>query len=128
MSQYSRYFSIIAYYPVVGKTYEETLLDLKKSVNLEESGAKVHRIRKTQNGSVLIELKAIEDRQKLETAVKSVTGPDSNVRDLIPILKLEIRDMHGVTREQEIQEAVAKAIGIDNGDLFPIWFSKPKAR
>ena len=55
-------------------------------MNLEESGTRVHQIRKTQNGSVLIELEAIEDRQKLEEAVKAVTGPESNVRDMIPIL------------------------------------------
>ena len=79
---------------------------------------KVHRIRKTQNGSVLIELEAIKDRKKLEEAVKSVTGPESNVRDLVPTLKLEIRDLDGVMKEQEIQAAVAKAIGVDNGDLF----------
>ena len=48
--------------PAAGKSYEETLLELKRSVNLEESGTRVHWIRKTQNGSVLIELEAIEDR------------------------------------------------------------------
>ena len=84
----------------MGKTYEETLLNLKRSVNLEESDEKVHRIRKTQNGSVLIELEAIE--KKLEDAEKSLTRPDSNVRDLIPILKLELWD--GVKKEQDIQE------------------------
>ena len=94
--------------------------------NFEESGTKVHRIRKTQNGSVLIELDAIEDRQKLEEAIKLVTGPESNVRDLIPILKLEIRDLDGVTKEQEIQAAVAKAVGFENGDLFQLTIFKTK--
>ena len=51
--------------PAAGKTYEETLLELKKSVNLKKSGTRVHWIRKIQKGSVLIELEAIEDRQKL---------------------------------------------------------------
>ena len=46
--------------------------------------------------------------------VKSIKGPDSNVRDLIPILRLEIRDLDGV----------AKATGIDNGDLLPVTIFK----
>ena len=95
-------------------------------MNLEESGTKVHRIRKTLNGSVLIELEAIEDRQKLEEAVKSVTGPESNVRDLIPTLKLEIQDLDGVTKEQEIQAAVAKALDVENGDLLQVTIFKTK--
>ena len=70
-------------------------------------------------------MEAIEDRQKLEDAV-SVTGPESNVRDLIATVKLKIRDLDGVTREQEIQEAIAKAIDIDNGDLFPVSIFKTK--
>ena len=86
--------------PAAEKCYEETLLELKRSVNLEESCTKVHRIRKTQNGSVLFELEAIEDQQKLENAVKSVTDPESNFRDLIHTLKLEIRDLDGVRKEQ----------------------------
>ena len=57
-------------------------------------------------------MEAIEDRQKLEEAVKAVTGPESNVRDMIPILKLEIGDLDGVTKEQEIQAAVAKALDV----------------
>ena len=94
-------------------------------MNLEESGTKVHRIRRTQKGSVLIEPEAIEDRQKLEEALKLVTGPESNVR-LIPILKLEIRDLDGVTKEQELQAAVAKAVGLENGDLFQVTIFKTK--
>ena len=45
-------------------------------------------------------------------------GPDLNVCDLIPILKIE----------QEIQQAVAKVIGIENGDLFPVTIFKTKGR
>ena len=45
---------------------------------------------------------------------------------MIPTLKLKIRDLDGVTKEQEIQEAVAKAIGVDNGDLFPVSIFKTK--
>ena len=111
---------------MVEKSYEETLLELKRSVNLEESGTKVHRIRKPQNGSVLIELEAIEDRQQLEEAVKAVTGPESNVRDMIPTVKLEIRDLDGVTKEQEIQAAVAKALDFENGDLLQVRIFKAK--
>ena len=95
-------------------------------MNLEESGTKVHRIRKTQKGSVLIELEAIKDRQELEEAVKPVTSPESNVRNLIPTLKLEIRDLHGVTKEQEIQAAVAKVSGVINGDLISVTIFKTK--
>jgi len=105
--------------PAAGHTYEETLLNIKKNVMLEDSGAKVHRIRKTQGGSVLIELESIEDSGKLQEAVQAVTGPESNVRDMIPMLKLEIRDLDGVTNEREIREAVAKEIGIERGDLLP---------
>ena len=58
--------------------------------------------------------------------MKWVTGPESNVRDLLPTLKLEIRDLDGVKKEQEIQAAVAKAIGVDNGDLFSVTIFKTK--
>ena len=61
--------------PAAGHTYEENLLNIKKNVQLEDSGAKVHRIRKTQGGSVLIELESIEDSGKLQEAVQAVTGP-----------------------------------------------------
>ena len=76
------------------------LLDLKRSVNLKESGAKVHRIRKTQSVSILIELEAIKDRQKLRDAVKLVTGPDSNVCDLIPMLKSKFETWMGSRRNR----------------------------
>ena len=112
--------------PAAGHTYEETLLSIKKNVQLEDSGAKVHRIRKTQGGSVLIELESILDSGKLQEAVQAVTGPASNVRDMIPMLELEIRDLDGVTKEQEIQEAVAKAIGIENGENLLVTIFKTK--
>ena len=46
---------------------------------------------------------------------------------MIPTLKLEIRDLDGVTKEQEIQAAVAKAISVYNGvNLFPVTIYKTK--
>ena len=45
---------------------------------------------------------------------------------MIPTLKLEIRDLDGVTKEQEIQAAVAKAIGVENGDLLQVTIFKTK--
>ena len=60
--------------PEAGHTYEETLLKIKKNVQLEDSIAKVYRIRKTQKGSVLVEFKSIEDSGKLQKAVQVIEG------------------------------------------------------
>ena len=104
--------------PPEGKSYATALLEIKRGVQLKDSGTEVHRIQETQDGSVLIELSSSKDRQKLLDAVKTVAGPESTVRELIPYLTVEIRGLDGTTGKEEVRQVVKEATKLQiDGDI-----------
>ena len=58
--------------PNTAKTIASVLLDIRKEVNLEETGAIIRSIRQTRNGAVLIELdKETRNKVSFSDAVKA---------------------------------------------------------
>lgn len=117
--------------PANGKSYEETVLQLKKELppKLAETGTELHRVRKTQNGCVLIEIKKTNDTNLLREAVEAARGAEIRVRSMHPKVKVEIRDLDGCTKEHEIKEALKLEFGTAEEDAtFPITIFNKKGK
>ena len=112
--------------PPEGKSYATALLEIKRGVQLKDSGTEVHQIQKTQDSSVLIELSSSKDRQKLLDAVKTVAGPESTVKELIPHLTVEIRSLDGTTGSDEVRQVIKEATKLQNDDDIKVAIFKAK--
>lgn len=111
-----------------GKSYAEILGTIRKDVNPEASNAEIRSVRRTRTGDVLLELgPKTKDKATLREAMINVLGDTATVRCLEPRITLEIRDLDCLTTENEVREAVVRALNNYTGD-FKISLSKANSR
>ncbi|XP_046145653.1 uncharacterized protein LOC123988938 [Osmia bicornis bicornis] len=98
--------------PSGGKTFAEVLGTIRKSVKPEDCGAEVRSIRRTRAGELLLELRNTSPNARLgfTDALKKAVGEDSDVRELIPKDRIEIRDMDGCTSKEEVETALRSVL------------------
>uniref|UniRef100_A0A182NE13 Uncharacterized protein n=1 Tax=Anopheles dirus TaxID=7168 RepID=A0A182NE13_9DIPT len=97
---------------IVGKTdtsdmsYADILKDLRSNDELKEIGEQVSRVRRTQKGSLFLELKPGFDASKLVGGLSSAVGTNGTVKALAPTTSVEARDLDEVTTPEEVAEAI----------------------
>ncbi|KAJ8967549.1 hypothetical protein NQ314_002864 [Rhamnusium bicolor] len=97
--------------PLAGKKYADVLKEIRGKVRPEEMNVDIKSIRETRAGDVLLELgRKTADKEKFSSALKEAVGQIGNVRNLVPRGTVEIRDLDGVTDEDDIRNAVERNI------------------
>ncbi|KAH8420665.1 hypothetical protein KR222_010394, partial [Zaprionus bogoriensis] len=92
------------------------LRKIKQDDELKGLGENVTRIRKTQKGDILLQLRKnpAEMPQNYEAAVQKVLGSSATARTLTKEVLVEIRDMDEVTTKDDILQAMKIACGEDS--------------
>lgn len=99
--------------PAEGKTYAEVLGAFRKTVNPNECGADVTRIRSTKAGCVLVELaKTTKDKEELVHAITTAIGATGKVQSRKPRVTLEVLDLEALADETEVEVALREAAGV----------------
>ncbi|KAJ8971053.1 hypothetical protein NQ317_018316 [Molorchus minor] len=101
-----------------GKTYAELLKRVKNNVNLEQAGIDIKRVKRTQNGDLLLE---VEDREKATKLKETINRnlEDVNVIQKTNEVTLHITNIDGDIEENELKEEIKKN-NKDIGDTFQI--------
>ena len=116
--------------PADGKSYADILSTIRKAVKPEESGVEIRSIRQTRAGQVLLELKEGNSvtRTAFSDALREATGNDCTVvRELVPRVVLEIRDLDSCTSSEEVEEALKRDLQDYKGFLQSV-LTRPNAR
>lgn len=101
-----------------GKSYAELLKRLKNNVNIEQAGIDIKRVKRTQKGDLLLEVRDKEKAMELKESI------NRNLEDVSVIQKtnevtLHITDIDGDIEENELKEEIKKN-NKDNGDNIQI--------
>lgn len=94
-------------------SYADILRTIKGNDALKDLGENVTRIRRTQGGDLLLQLKKKPSAvpQSYEVAVQQVLGEKATARTLTKEVFLEVRDIDEVTTREDIVEAAQEQIG-----------------
>lgn len=94
------------------KSYAELLKTMKSTVDPKETGAEIKEIRKTKNGELLLTVR--NGSSKAEALKKDIAEkiPGVTASLLMKRKVLHIRDLDEITTEEEVRQAVAKAISV----------------
>lgn len=94
-------------------TYADILRMMKNDPNLKEVSEKVARIKRTQKGQMMLELKKGEDGRSddMREAVGKALGSSATVRVLTQEVNIVCRDMDEVTTKEEVLSALEKEFG-----------------
>lgn len=114
--------------PKEGKIFTEVLKTMKENTSPESCEAKVKTIRKTRNGWILVKLdKKTTNKERFSEALRASRREDATVLNLGKKVTLEIRDMEDVTTQEEVKEAVLKAL-TDTSNNFKVSVIGPNNR
>lgn len=103
--------------PVEGNSYANVLRELKKSVKPEEAEVTVKSVRKTKDGSLLLELLDGGRRNQFLDAIKESLKEGAKVRELKPQRTIEIRDLDSLVEAEEIVSAVKEISRKNDADV-----------
>lgn len=93
-------------------TYAEILRKVKADPKLVDLGEAVSRIRRTQKGSLLLQLKENgEKTNDFKEVISGALGSKAEVRSLKTKVVIECRDMDEITTSEDICEAIMKQYG-----------------
>jgi hypothetical protein len=108
---------------VEGKSYAEILGEIRSKVKPEDSEVEVHSIRQTRIGDVLLELGPNpKNKEGFCGALRDVLGNQARILNLQSKVSVEIRDIDGFTKEEEVAAAIERDIpevGDIKINLFP---------
>lgn len=93
-------------------SYAEILRKVKADPKLEELGNEVSKIRRTQKGELLIQLKQSGPKSReFSSKIGSVLGADANVKTLNTRVKVECKDLDEITTKEELSAAIKTQYG-----------------
>ena len=115
--------------PASGKTFADILSTVRSTVEPEKCGVELRSVRRTRAGEVLLELKkgAADNRAAYSEALKAAVGSTSSVRELVPKVVQEIRDLDSYSTKEEIMEALRRDLKEYDGVLH-IGTTRPNDR
>lgn len=91
-------------------TYADILRNMKSNPDLKELGENVTRIRKTEKGSLLLELErtAGENTPVLRASLERIFGKEAEVKTLKEVdeVLIEIKDIDEITTKEEVFQSV----------------------
>ena len=96
--------------PAQGKSYADIVATITGKVKPEELGITIKGIRKTRGGEALVEIKGenSESRKNLTEALKAALADKGTVRELLPKMSLEIRDIADRTTKEEVEGTIKR--------------------
>lgn len=103
--------------PAEGKSYAEVLQQLKRSVKPEEAEVTVRSVRKTKDGSLLLELLDGGKKKQFCDTIREAVKEASKVTELKPKRTIEIRDLDSLVEQEEIVSAIREAAKKDGADI-----------
>lgn len=103
------------------KTYAEIIRQMQADPKLESLGNAVSRIRRTQKGELLIQLKPGDNpTSDFKEGLEASLGQNAEVKPLTSLKTIECKDINEATTVQDIVEAIKTQIdvdGISEGDV-----------
>uniref|UniRef100_A0A182RLR3 CCHC-type domain-containing protein n=1 Tax=Anopheles funestus TaxID=62324 RepID=A0A182RLR3_ANOFN len=93
-------------------SYAEILKGLRNGENLKEVGEQVSKVRRAQNGDLLLELKRGKSPREIVPALEKHIGEKATLRALAPTVLLEVRDVDEVTTVEDVATAIEGQSGI----------------
>uniref|UniRef100_A0A182RLB5 Uncharacterized protein n=1 Tax=Anopheles funestus TaxID=62324 RepID=A0A182RLB5_ANOFN len=81
--------------------YAEILKGLRKGEDLKEVGEQVSKVRRAQNGDLLLELKRGKSAREIVPALAKHIEEKATLRALAPTVLLEVRDVYEVTTSED---------------------------
>lgn len=97
-----------------GVTYADILRKLRSDPNLSKVGEEVNKIRRTQKGDLVLELKSSDGRvagelnRKIESSLEGSVRVNARISETV----IDCKDMDDITTKSEICEAFAKAFNL----------------
>lgn len=99
-----------------GPSYADMLRKVKQGADAQEVGSKVSKIRKTNDGHILIELQKGTDAEAVKAAIEGIVKDDGDIRRLSTNTTLEVHDIDDVTTAEDVKNAIVKMIGDKHKD------------
>jgi hypothetical protein len=98
------------------KSYADILKKIKGDPMLKELGSNVAKIRRTQKGEMLFELRNDASARSVayQGMLEEVLGGDAKVRALTQEIVVECRNIDEVTTEMELREALQEQVPLGN--------------
>lgn len=105
--------------PREGHSYAEVLQNLRNKVKPEEADVSIQTIRRTKEGSLLLQLtKGGKINDKFSEAIKSTLVDTADIREVKPKTTLEIRDLDSFTTEDEVKAAIKSLLNNPLADFI----------
>lgn len=89
-----------------GISYSDILMQMKSSVNPDESGAEVKKIRRTRKGELLLELMKEDEGDKFKQAIMTALQEKAEVKTMMNLKQVEIRDLDETVSEEDVAIAI----------------------
>lgn len=113
--------------PAEGKTYAEVLGEIRVKIKPEDTNTVIKSIRQTKHGEVLMEIgKGAEDKAEFAKQIQKVLGETANVKNIIPMTTVEIRDLDSLTTAEEVKASLER--DIKESIKVRITITKPNSR
>lgn len=114
--------------PAEEQTYADTLKKIRTTTKPDASGTEIKSVRKTRDGSILLELGAgSKDSSKFREKLKTIFGEEAKVHGLEPKSNLEIRDLDCCTTVEEVDHAIKTALKEEAVEV-KVSLTKPNVR
>ncbi|KAL7732543.1 hypothetical protein ACLKA6_019178 [Drosophila palustris] len=102
-------------------TYADLLRKVKQDEKLHGLGEAVSRIRRTQQGELLLQLNISgEDTSAFKTLIGETLGETAEVRSLSHRVTIECKDLDEITTEEDIMDALRSQMGITDAAVDDI--------
>ena len=86
--------SAIAIKVADGKSFADVVVEIQKNVNPDDHGVAIRNLTKTRDGNVLIEIaKTDNGTEAFQEAIATALGDSGKIKNLVPKLSVEIRDL-----------------------------------
>jgi hypothetical protein len=113
--------------PGQGRSYADVVGKLRRDVQPEQSGVEVRRLRKTNDGGVLIELGSGRGQAEFAESVKTALEVGDKLKSVAPRLRVEVMDLDSSSTQDEVSDALKRELGQGTGD-FKVFLTKPNPR
>lgn len=114
--------------PTDGHSYSEVLKNLRSRLNPEKAEVNIKAIRRTKDGSLLLQLaKGEKITETFTEAIKSTLLDTAELRELKPKTTVELRDLDSFTTNEEVTDAIKSLLKNPSAD-FKVHVGAPNLR
>lgn len=99
--------------PAQGKTYADILRYMRQNVNPTDNQVDIRAIRRTKDGSVLLQLEQEQERQIFQKKLQDALGQTATVKDMTSRVTLEFMDLDCVTTAEDVAAAINRETGTE---------------